>query len=69
MDNTQTLLAALRRVRSFPAYSSFMAQNERLRIKRELQKRLLRVRRQRSLQRRALHVVQMQQHLIRGIFA
>jgi predicted RecB family nuclease len=48
MDSTANLLAALRRVRSFPSYTSFMAGHERQRIKRELQKRLLRLRRQRQ---------------------
>ena len=48
MDSTANLLAALRRVRSFPSYASFMAGHERQRIKRELQKRLLRLRRQRQ---------------------
>ncbi|WP_308388955.1 hypothetical protein [Acidithiobacillus sp. AMEEHan] len=45
MDNRATLLAALRRVRHYPAYHSFMATQERERIKRDLQKRLLRLRR------------------------
>ncbi|WP_414041674.1 hypothetical protein ACJU26_06380 [Acidithiobacillus sp. M4-SHS-6] len=48
MESSSNLLAALRRVRSFPSYSSFMAGHERQRIKRELQKRLLRLRRQRQ---------------------
>jgi hypothetical protein len=45
MDNRANLLAALRRVRHYPNYQSFMAIHERERIKRDLQKRLLRLRR------------------------
>ncbi len=45
MDNRANLLAALRRVRHYPSYHSFMATQERERIKRDLQKRLLRLRR------------------------
>ncbi len=59
MDNTRNLLAALRRVRSFPAHSSSMAKNERFRIKRELQKRLLRIRQQRCPQQRPFRVTQL----------
>ncbi|MEY2341158.1 hypothetical protein AB4090_03490 [Acidithiobacillus sp. IBUN Pt1247-S3] len=44
MDNRANLLAALRRVRNYPSYHSFMATQERERIKRDLQKRLLRLR-------------------------
>ncbi len=46
MDNRTKLLAALRRVRHFPSYHSFMAEHERQRIKRELQKRLAHLRHQ-----------------------
>ena len=45
MDNRASLLAALRRVRNYPSYHSFMATQERERIKRDLQKRLVRLRR------------------------
>ncbi|MGC8466815.1 MAG: hypothetical protein ACP5D5_05205 [Acidithiobacillus sp.] len=48
MDTTSKLLAALRRVRNFPSYHSFMAEHERHRIKRDLQLRLLQLRRQRQ---------------------
>lgn len=64
MESSTNLLAALRRVRSFPSYSSFMAGHERQRIKRELQKRLLRLRRQRQGQRNGF--VSKQQHLAGG---
>ncbi len=46
MENRTKLLAALRRVRHFPSYHSFMAEHERQRIKRELQKRLAHLRHQ-----------------------
>ncbi len=61
MDSTANLLAALRRVRSFPTYTSFMAGHERQRIKRELQKRLLRLRRQRQNQHLSNAVAKRQQ--------
>ncbi|MBN2678657.1 hypothetical protein HHS34_009625 [Acidithiobacillus montserratensis] len=64
MESSTNLLAALRRVRSFPSYSSFMAGHERQRIKRELQKRLLRLRRQRQGQRNGF--VSKQQQLAGG---
>jgi hypothetical protein len=67
MDNSTNLLAALRRVRSFPSYSSFMAGHERQRIKRELQKRLLRLRRQRQVQQHPNFVTK-QQQIASGIF-
>ncbi|MBU2810697.1 hypothetical protein RIE95_06385 [Acidithiobacillus thiooxidans] len=67
MDNSTNLLAALRRVRSFPSYSSFMAGHERQRIKRELQKRLLRLRRQRQVQQHSNFVTK-QQQIASGIF-
>ncbi len=61
MDSSANLLAALRRVRHFPSYASFMAGHERQRIKRELQKRLLRLRRQRRSQPRTSLVAKQQQ--------
>ncbi|MBU2738124.1 hypothetical protein [Acidithiobacillus concretivorus] len=67
MDNSTNLLAALRRVRSFPSYASFMAGHERQRIKRELQKRLLRLRRQRQVQQHPSFVTK-QQQIASGIF-
>ncbi|MCE5393696.1 MAG: hypothetical protein JJ693_03735 [Acidithiobacillus sp.] len=44
MENRAKLLAALRRVRHNPSYHSFMATQERERIKRQLQRRLLDIR-------------------------
>ena len=48
MDTTNKLLAASRRVRNSPSYHSFMPEHERQRIKRDLQLRLLQLRRQRQ---------------------
>jgi hypothetical protein len=66
MDSTANLLAALRRVRSFPSYASFMAGHERQRIKRELQKRLLRLRRQRQ-SHKLIHFVAKKQQAATGL--
>jgi hypothetical protein len=66
MDSTANLLAALRRVRSFPSYASFMAGHERQRIKRELQRRLLRLRRQRQ-SHNLTHLVAKQQQAATGL--
>ncbi|MFA7494890.1 MAG: hypothetical protein WCY67_01085 [Acidithiobacillus sp.] len=71
MDSSANLLAALRRVRHFPSYSSFMAGHERQRIKRELQKRLLRLRRQRNSHHWMRFAAKQQQHasvLLQQIF-